>query len=69
MVIKKISLIGNSEDSWEDAAENAIGRAMKTIEDIEWVEVVGNTAHVGDGGIDLYRTEVEVAFHVRKGVG
>ncbi|MBS1262885.1 MAG: Dodecin [Methanonatronarchaeales archaeon] len=66
MVRKKITLIGSSPESWEDATQVAIEEAMETLHDIEWIEVVEQTAHVGDSGVDLYHTEIEVAFTVKR---
>lgn len=66
MVRKKITLIGSSEESWEDAAQRAVDEAMETLHAVEWIEVVEQTAHVGNDGVDLYHTEIEVAFRVKR---
>lgn len=66
MVRKKITLIGSSGESWEDAADSAVEDAMETLHDVEWIEVVEQTAHVGEDGVDVYHTEVEVAFSVKR---
>lgn len=66
MVRKKITLIGSSEENWEDASDKAVAEAMETLHDVEWIEVVEQTAHVGDDGVDLYHTEIEVAFSVKR---
>jgi flavin-binding protein dodecin len=63
--IKIIELIGISEKSWEDAANNAIQEAKKTIENITGLEVVSQTAKVENGQIASYRTTVKVAFSVK----
>jgi len=63
--IKIIELIGISEKSWEDAANNAIQEAKKTIENITGLEVVSQTAKVENGQITAYRTTVKVAFSVK----
>jgi len=63
--IKIIELIGISEKSWEDAANNAILEAKKTIENITGLEVVSQTAKVENGQIASYRTTVKVAFSVK----
>ena len=39
-VYKILELVGSSEKSIEDAIQNAITRASKTIRDMKWFEVV-----------------------------
>ena len=63
--VKIIELIGISGKSWEDAANNAILEAKKTIENITGLEVVSQTAKVENGQITLYRTTVKVAFSIK----
>ena len=65
-VVKVIELIGISEESWEDAAGNAVVEAAKTLTDIVGLEVVGQTARVKDGKIIAYKADVKVAFQVRE---
>lgn len=62
--IKIIKVLGTSEDSWEDAARNAVADASDTVEDISGVEVESWTANVEDGDITHYKTTVEIAFPV-----
>jgi len=64
-IIKIVELIGNSKKDWEDAAQNAVKEASKTIEGITGVEVLSQTAKVKDGKIVEYRTTVKVAFKVK----
>ncbi len=63
-VIKVVELIGNSKKDWEDAAQNAVKEASKTINGITGVEVLAQTARVKDNKIIEYRTNVKVAFKV-----
>ena len=60
--VKVIKLTGNSTESWEDAAQNAIDDADQTLENITGVEVESQTAEVQDGSIEEYRTTLDVAF-------
>ena len=39
-VYKMIELAGSSESSIEDAVQNAVARAAKTLHDLRWFEVV-----------------------------
>jgi dodecin len=63
--IKVIELIGTSDKSWEDAANNAVKEAQETIKGITGLEVTAQTAKVEDGEIVEYRTTVKIAFLVQ----
>ncbi|WP_418281755.1 dodecin family protein [Halorubrum sp. DTA98] len=63
--VKTIELIGNSTDSWEDAAQNALDDADKTIEGIKGIEIISQTANVENGQIDRYKTTLHVAFELQ----
>ncbi len=60
--VKVIELVGNSTESWEDAAQNAISHADETLENINGVEVISQTASVDDGTIERYKTTLHVTF-------
>lgn len=60
--VKTIQLIGNSTESWEDAAQNALDDADETIEHIVGIEIHSQTADVENGQIQRYKTTVTVAF-------
>lgn len=64
--VKVVKVLGTSEESWTDAADEAVKEASKTIEDIHGVEVEDQTAQVEDGNVTEYRTTVEVAFPVHE---
>ncbi len=63
-VAKVIELVGNSDIGWEDAANNAVKAASRTLHDITGIEVVNMTAKVKDGKIVEYKTTVKIAFAV-----
>lgn len=63
--VKVIELVGNSTDSWEDAAQNALDDADETLENITGLEIESQTADVRDGQIEQYRTTVHVAFELQ----
>jgi dodecin len=45
-VYKILELVGSSEKSIEDAIQNAVTRASKTIRDMKWFEVVQTRGHI-----------------------
>lgn len=63
--VKTIELVGNSTESWEDAAQNALADADETIENINGIELVSQTADVEDGQIERYKSTLHVAFTLK----
>lgn len=63
-VAKVIELIGSSPTSWEDAADNAVKEASKTIHNIKGVYLKECTAKVEDKKIVEYRSNVKISFLV-----
>lgn len=61
-VAKVIEVVGSSEESWEDAAQNAMDHASESIRNITGMEVIGQNAVVRDGKIKEFRTVVKIAF-------
>lgn len=64
--IKIVELVGNSDESWEDAAQTALNDASESIEGITGIEIVEQTAEVEDGEIVQYRSTVHVSFPVQR---
>jgi len=67
MVFKKITLIGTSTESFEDATENAIDRADATLENIHWAEVDELGVEVASVPEKEYQAEVTIAFELTDG--
>ncbi|MGI6611921.1 MAG: dodecin family protein [Limnochordia bacterium] len=63
-VASVIELVGESEQSWEDAVNQAVGEAAETLEHIQGVEVLSMTAVVENGRVTKYRAGCHVAFGV-----
>ena len=63
-IAKVLELVGESKDSWQDAAASAVKEAAKTVRNITGVEVTNWTAHVDNGNLVEYKANVKVAFHV-----
>jgi hypothetical protein len=65
-VVKVIELVGNSPKSWDDAANNALEEAAKTLRNIGGMHVINQTAIVKDGEITEYRSNVKISFAVEE---
>lgn len=63
-VIKVVELLANSKKGWEDAAQNAVTHAAKTIKNIKSVYVQEQTAVVIGENITEYRVNVKISFEV-----
>lgn len=63
-VVNVIELVSDSEEGWEDAVQQAVLEAARTVRNITGVEVVNLTASVDEGRIKAYRANVNVAFVV-----
>ena len=64
-VLKVIEVLANSSKGWEDAAQNAVKHASKTIKDIKSVFVDSQSCVVEDGKITSYRVNVKITFEVK----
>ncbi len=65
-VVKIIELIGSSPDGWNEAVQNAVTEAAKTIKNIKGVHVKRCTAKVEDNKIVEYNADVKIAFIVKR---
>ncbi len=66
-VYKIIELVGTSEESWEEAAKNAIERAGQSLRDIRIAEVVATDMKVENNKVVAYRARVKVSFKFEEG--
>lgn len=64
-VLKVIEVLANSNESWEDAAKNALNQASKSVKNIRSVYINEQSASVKDGEIDEYRVNVKITFEVK----
>ncbi|MCP5420961.1 MAG: dodecin domain-containing protein [Gammaproteobacteria bacterium] len=61
-VYKLLELTGTSSKSLEDAVQNAIGHAAKTVRNIRWFEVTGTRGYVDDGVVKQWQVSLKVGF-------
>jgi len=65
-VVKIIELIGSSTNGWNEAAQNAVTEAAKTVKNIKGVHVKRCTAKVKNNKIVEYNADVKIAFIVER---
>ena len=59
---KIIEVIGTSPKSWEEAANQAIAAASKSIKDLRVAEVTEMDMKIEEGKIIAYRTKLNLSF-------
>jgi flavin-binding protein dodecin len=68
-VVKVIELLSESSKSWEDAAQNAVTEANKTLRNIRSLYVKEITAAVEGGKITNYRLNTKVTLELESSRG
>jgi flavin-binding protein dodecin len=61
-IAKVIEIIAESDQGWENAVENALAEASKTVDDIREIWVSGVKAIVENNRIVRYRVTAKVTF-------
>ena len=63
MAVARVTrLTASSATSWQDAVQEAIDRANKTLRGLTGLEVVSQKAKIVDGKITEYRVTIDVTF-------
>ncbi len=65
-IIKVIELMSNSTKSWEDATQQAIDEASKSVKNIRSVYVKDHCVMVENNKIKQYRVTVKLSFEVQE---
>ena len=63
-VLKVIELLGNSTESFEDAVQNVINEAAKSVKNIKSVYVKDMQVTVNNNKIKEYRVNTKVTFGI-----
>lgn len=63
-VYKLIELTGTSTDSIEDAVNNAVKRAHKTVKNLCWFQVVETRGSITKGKVLHWQVTIKVGFTV-----
>lgn len=63
-VVKVIEILAESKVSWEDATQNAINEAAKTVDGINQINIESMQAVVENNAIVLYRINAKISFIV-----
>jgi hypothetical protein len=63
-VYKLIELTGTSANSIEDAVNQAIKRAHKTIKNLCWFQVIETRGNIAKGNVHHWQVTIKVGFTV-----
>jgi len=63
-ILKVIELLAESDKSWEDAAQNAVKEAGKSLKNIREVNVSNHSCVIVKNKISKFQVNVKVTFEV-----
>jgi len=61
-MLKVLEVLAQSDKSWEDATQNAVNEAAKSVRGIKSIYVKELEASVEDGKINQYRINAKISF-------
>jgi dodecin len=61
---KITEIVGSSNVGIDDAVRNGIGRAAKTLRNLDWFEVTDIRGAMSDGAIAWYQVTMKVGFRL-----
>jgi len=59
---KIVELVGTSDQSWEDAARNAVETAGESLKDLRIAEITKLDMTIENGKVASYRARINVSF-------
>jgi dodecin len=63
-VYKLVELTGSSTTSSDDAVRNAISKASKTVQNLEWFEVTETRGHIEGDKVAHWQVTLKVGFRL-----
>jgi len=66
-VYKITELTGSSPKSIEDAVNQAVTRASKTLRNLRWFEVTETRGHIDKGAVAHWQVTVKIGFTLEDG--
>lgn len=63
-IVKVLEVMSNSTKSWEDAAQNAVVHASKSLHNIRSIWIEDQSAVVNNNKITEYRVTVKLSFEI-----
>ena len=63
-VYKILEIIGTSSKGTDDAIQNAVARASKTLKNLDWFEVIETRGHLVNGKIGHFQVTLKIGFRL-----
>lgn len=63
-IYKTTEVVGSSTKSIDDAIEKAVERTGKTVNNLEWFEVLETRGHIVDGKVGHYQVVLKIGFRL-----
>jgi flavin-binding protein dodecin len=63
-MLKIIEVLAESEKSWEDAAQQAVSKASKTVHNVKSIYIENFEATVDQGTLKKYRINAKISFRL-----
>jgi hypothetical protein len=57
-------IVGTSTESIDEAIRRAVGRASKTLHNLDWFEVTGIRGHIEDDSLAHFQVTLKVGFRL-----
>jgi dodecin len=61
---KVTEIVGTSATGIDDAVRNGIGKASKTLRNLDWFEVVGVRGHLVEGAVGHFQVTMKLGFRI-----
>lgn len=65
-VYKVIEVVGSSETGTDDAIRNAVTKASKTLNHLDWFEVTETRGHIVNGQIAHFQVALKIGFRLEE---
>jgi len=63
-IYKKLELVGSSKTGIEDAINNAITECSKSVNNMDWFEVIETRGHIENNRVAHYQVTLKVGFKI-----
>jgi flavin-binding protein dodecin len=63
-IYRVTEIVGSSHEGVDDAIRNGIGRAARTLRQLDWFEVTQVRGHIVDGAIEHYQVGMKLGFRL-----
>lgn len=61
---KVVELVGSSARGTDEAIQNAVARAAKTLRNLDWFEVVETRGHLVNGKVAHWQVKIKLGFQM-----